>query len=417
MSAPPATPAFLFHPDSFTFPTNRPYAEHFQTAGGRLVQLPTGHYILYGNHGRRLLLADPDGYPLHECEWERDSKGRDVLVRARVRLDSGLWVGLKPGGLTNATALNLSSKPGWERLRADDLRNMAAHAMHVPMDEVRFFYGEEDLQIDAQGIATIRHRKDALYLLEEGRFERARFMACMGAMHWDAIDFLPVVELFQSLVPGTGSAIFELIRGLYDDQNAGRLDPRPLRYRGIPTYPSEAAFRLFSAFFTPRSPEGGDPFALFMNAPRSCEVIWSTAADCPRRYVGDAGKWCVTVQRRMIEKLTFSDDHTGLPYMGPIPGRPAPCERTVLVSNREVLLFDRGQESKLSVNSQWGPLDETKMAAPIVPSEVPWTSLFKGQVPQVTGSQAFSAVLLYPEDAEEIGELSSQPFVIDYIHD
>ena len=74
-------------------------------------------------------------------------------------------------------------------------------------------------------------------------------MACMGAMHWDRIDFLPVVELFQSLLPGTGSAVFELIRGLYDDQNVPLQTPLALRYRGIPTYPSEAAFRLFQPLF------------------------------------------------------------------------------------------------------------------------------------------------------------------------
>ena len=51
-------------------------------------------------------------------------------------------------------------------------------------------------------------------------------MSCMGAMHWARIDFLPVVELFQSLLPGTGSAAFELIRGLYDDQNPK--EPVPL---------------------------------------------------------------------------------------------------------------------------------------------------------------------------------------------
>ncbi|HJU04155.1 MAG TPA: hypothetical protein VJ692_03315, partial [Nitrospiraceae bacterium] len=71
----------------------------------------------------------------------------------------------------NTTILDLSRKSGWERLRADDLRQMAAQAMGVSLDEVRFFYGDQDLHIDAQGHATIRHRKDAFYILDDGTFE------------------------------------------------------------------------------------------------------------------------------------------------------------------------------------------------------------------------------------------------------
>ena len=219
---------------------------------------------------------------MHECEWGSDATGDVTLLRARIRLDWGQWVGLKPAGLVNETSLNLAGKPGWQRLTTDDLRTMAAQALRVPLEEVRFFYRDEDLLIEPTGRATIRQRKDAFYVLQDGDFERARFMSCMGAMNWSSIDFLPVVELFQSLLPGTGSAVFELIRGLYDDQHEGKLTPRPLRYRGIPTYPSEAAFRLFSSFFTPQAPDGSDPFTLFMNPERSNQVIWLPAAS--RRF-------------------------------------------------------------------------------------------------------------------------------------
>src|SRR6185437_6593561 len=101
---------------------------------------------------------------------------------------------------------------------------------------------------------------------------RAHFMSCMGAMHWASVDFLPVVELFKSLLPGTGSAAFELIRGLYDDQNEGRGDPLPLRYRGIPAYPSEAAFRLFKSFFIPHAPPGQNACSFFMVPPKAHQV-------------------------------------------------------------------------------------------------------------------------------------------------
>ncbi len=408
--------AILTSPDTFSFPSNRSYARQFDECGGRVLHLPSGHYVVYGGHGRRLLLTDPDGNSLHECEWEKNGQGRDVLTRARVRLDWGQWVGIKPGGLVNTTTLDLSTKPGWQRLRADDLRHMAARAMQVPVEEVRFFYGEADLLINPHGTATIRHRKDALYVLEDGTFEQCRFMACMGAMHWDDIDFLPVVELFQSLLPGTGSAVFELIRGLYDDQNGGRPAPRALRYRGIPTYPSDAAFRLFSAFFAAQAPRGERPFPLFMDPPRSHELTWLPAADYPCRYVGEAGRRCVTVKQHVVEKVTFADDPAGLSYLAPAPQRPAPCERTVELDGRELILNDRGRPTQLTIDERWGPLIQTS-GRTVSAAPVQWSDLFSGTSPRLTGSEAFSAVHLYPEDDTEIGELASQPFAVDYLQD
>jgi hypothetical protein len=396
--------AVLSRPETFRFSSNRPYATNFDEQGGRIAQLPGGHSVVYGRHGRRLLLVDPEGHPLHECEWGKNAQGRDVLRRARVRLDWGRWVGVKPEGLVNATTLHLSTRPGWQGLKADDLRQMAARAMQVPIEEVRFFYGDADLQIERGGTATIRHRKDALYVLEDDTFDQARFMACMGAMHWEDIDFLPVVELFQSLLPGTGSAVFELIRGLYDDQNADRPTPRPLRYRGIPTYPSEQAFKLFSAFFTAQAPRGERPFSLFMDAPRSHEVTWLPATDHPLRYISQEGRLCVTVRQRVIEKVTLSDDETGLSYTAPVEGRPMPFDRAVQTLQNEVILYDRGRENKLDVDPQWGPLGEQ-------------SDVFGDACPRMTAQEAFSAVHLYPDDESEIGELASQPFVADYLAD
>jgi hypothetical protein len=408
--------AILSRPETLRFSTNRVYAANVGEQGGRVAQLAGGHYVVYGRHGRRLLLVDPQGHPLHECEWGKNAQGRDVLFRARVRLDWGRWVGVKPDGLVNATTLDLSTKPGWQRLKADDLRQMAARAMQVPIEEVRFFYGDADLQIERGGTATIRHRKDALYVLEDDSFDRARFMACMGAMHWDDIDFLPVVELFQSLLPGTGSAVFELIRGLYDDQNADRSAPRPLRYRGIPTYPSADAFKLFSAFFTAQAPRAEQPFALFMDPPRSHEVTWLPAADLPRRYIGQVGQLCVTVKQRVVEKVTLFDDETGLSYTAAAPGRQVPFDRAVQTLKNQVILYDRGRETKLEADPHWGPLAE--QPARVVPaSPVTWSDVFGDALPSVTAQEAFSAVHLYPEGESEIGELSSQPFVVDHVAD
>lgn len=374
----------------------------------------SGHLVFYGPDNRRILATDPDGNPLHECEWENTASGGARLLRARIRLEWGQWVGLKPAGLINTTTLDLSKKPGWERLKADDLRQMAAQAMRVPLEAVKLFYGDEDLIIDSAGTATIRHKRDAFYVLNDGTFERARFMACMGAMHWATIDFLPVVELFQSLLPGTGSAAFELIRGLYDDQNEGA--STPLRYRGIPTYPSEAAYRLFSSFFTPQAPGGSNPLPVFLDVARSHEVTWLPAADPPSRFFDSSHNLCVTVKGRVVHKATKLNDPTGLPFLSPGPGS-NPFERTVIVAKGMIVLQDRDTKVELPVNPAWGSLQDSRSEKrPLAPSGG-WTAFFGGRPPQVTPQEAFSAVLLYPDDDTEISEVASHPFVADYIQD
>jgi hypothetical protein len=321
MSSDPVSCA-LTTPGHLSFSANSPYSINLQQAGGRMKRLATGHLVFYRPDGRRFLATDPAGNPLHECEWEQGPQGDVRLRRARIRLDWGQWVGLKPGGLVNETKLNLATKPGWERVTPDDLRAMAAQAMRVSIEEIRWFYRDEDLSIDAKGTATIRHRKDAFYVLQEGGFEKARFMSCMGAMNWDHIDFLPVVELFKSLLPGTGSAAFELIRGLYDDQNPDGTAPRPLRYRGIPTYPSEAAFRLFSSFFTPQTSADGDAHTLFMDQARASRVVWLPASDHPVRYFDFSQGICLSVTGGIVRKATCANDSAGLPYVASGFARP-----------------------------------------------------------------------------------------------
>ena len=397
------------------FPTNLPFAQDLEQAGGRVVRQATGHLVFYRSDGRRFLATDPEGNPLHECEWGIDSTGEVILLRARIRLDWGQWVGLKPAGLVNETSLNLASKPGWQRLKADDLRTMAAQALRVPLEEVRFFYRDEDLLIEPTGRATIRQRKDAFYVLQDGDFERARFMSCMGAMHWPSIDFLPVVELFKSLLPGTGSAVFELIRGLYDDQNEGKPTPRPLRYRGIPTYPSEAAFRLFSSFFTPQAPEGSDPFTLFMNPERSNHVTWLPAGTPPIRYFDQRAGACLTLQGGLLHKVTVASDSSGLSYMSPKGRRFVPCDRSAEIAGAHVILKDRDRETTLAVTLPQGSLEQS--GEPVAMSPVDWRSVFVQGVPLIPPADAYGAVLLYPEDESEIGECAAQPFVADYLQD
>lgn len=409
--------ALLAAPGTLLLPANHCYQADYAAAGGRVVVRPSGHAVLCGRDGRRVVCFDPSGQVLHECEWETSGASAARLLRARVWLDWNAWVGLVPGGLVNATSFDLATRPGWQRLRADDLRQMAARAIGVPMSEVQFFYTDEDLQIDPRGRASIRHRKDAFYLLPNGSFDGARFMACMGAMHWAQIDFLPVVELFQSLLPGTGSAMLELIRELYDDQHpAGEA---PLRYRGMPTYPSEAAFGLFSGFFSPRSPAGTNPFVLFMDQPRSHEVSWLPSSTPLRRVVDREAGACVTMQGGRVTKVTRWDDNSGLSFTPRERAGWAANGRAVEVRGASLCLVDGAHTHSLPVRPEWNlapqPTTGHTPLAAALPSD--WRGLFADGPPTVTPAAAFGAVLLYPDDEREIAPMASQPFVVDYLLD
>jgi hypothetical protein len=402
-------------PGHLRFSSTRALAERFDRNGCRVDRLPTGHLVLYRPDGRRFLATDPAGHPLHECEWESTVAGSATLTRARVRLDWGRWVGLKPCGLVHERKVNLAARADWRRITPDDLRAMAAGALRVPIEDVRWFYRDDDFSIDPYGTATIRQRKDALYVLDDGGFEQARFMSCMGAMHWDQIDFLPVVELFKSLLPGTGSAVFELIRGLYDDQNKDQAAPRPLRYRGIPTYPSEAAFRLFSNFFAPRQSAGGDPLADFMNPSTSHAMVWLPVQRPPVRYVDDDQGLCLTAKDGVVQKVTLKDDPAGLPYMSS-GGRPVlPLDRSLQVQGGRLILKDRERETRVALTT--GLQVETTSSVEQLLSPADWRAVFVRGIPEIRPADAFEAVPLYPENDDEIGELAAQPFVADYLDD
>lgn len=405
---------FALHtPGHLGFPSTLKLAANVNRRIVRVETSPTGHMVFYRPDWRRFLATDPDGHPLHECEWGTNAKGEASLLRARVRLDSAQWVGLKSNGLINQIKLNLATRTAWQRITPDDLRAMAARALRVPIEEVRWFFNDEDLSIDAAGMATIRHRKDALYLLEGDGFEHPQFMACMGAMHWDHIDFLPVVELFKSLLPGTGSAVFELIRGLYDDQNKNAPAPQVLRYRGLPTYPSEAAFRLFSSFFDPVAPHGEDALSCYLDPLRAHELVWRPGANPPVRYCDERHGLCLTVRAGVVQKATLSGDPAGVSYGGPT-GRPGiQLDRSLRVAGNQLVLRDREKETVFDLDIAVTP--SSANSVPISP--VDWRSVWGADFPQVHPKEAYGATLLYPEDDREIGELSAQPFVADYLQD
>ena len=106
--------SILQNPASFGLKGNRALVANTSPDSMTCKQLATGHVVLYGPLGRRILMADPDGHPLHECEWEKRADKTVHLVSARLYLDWGQWVGLKPNGLVNAMNLDLTTRPEWQ---------------------------------------------------------------------------------------------------------------------------------------------------------------------------------------------------------------------------------------------------------------------------------------------------------------
>ena len=405
----------LQHPDAIRFPGNHIYKDNWETAGGRREELPSGHQVYYGQHDQRILFSDPDGHPLHECLWEISSSGLPKLELCRIHLDWGQWVGIKPESLINTITLDLSKQTGWERLTRDDLREMAARAMNADIATIRFFYRDEDLEIHRDGKATIRQVKDAFYVLKDGSFENAQFMSCMSRMEWGHIDYLPVVELFLSLLPGTGSATFELIRGLYDDQQKDLATS--LRYRGIPVYPSIGAFRLFSAFFTPSMHSGEIPEEVFLDVNRSHEVEWKSSPEYPVRYFDEEQRLSVTSHYHKVQKVTCWDDSSGLAYLAITSSGKAKADgRGAQVLGQTLHLHDGDLHQVLKTRESWHLLTQEPPQEWKAPS-TSWRDCFPQGFPQISSWQAFSAVLLYPDDSQIIGEKESQPFIFDYLDD
>ena len=128
----------------------------------------------------------------------------------------------------------------------------------------------------------------------------------MFQVNWAKLDLIPVVELFQSTLPGTGGAVFEFIWGIYNDQSREE-KLAPLRYRGLPTYPSKEAFNIFSAFFEPKGPEGKNIKTVFMDPQTSHEITWTPQKNPPVRYFSEEQKVAITAQDGYLYKVTVFD--------------------------------------------------------------------------------------------------------------
>lgn len=392
-----------------------PLRQNQARSGCRVAIAPTGHRCLYGSHGRRILCTDPGGTILHECQWSTNADGTVSLSRARVRLDSLLWLGLIAEATTHTTVLDISRGGGRPPASPDDLRRAAAQAWRVPPDDVRYFFPDSSFEWEADRRVTIHLKKDGLFLLEDGTFTHPRFLSYMGAIPWARIDLLNVVELFQSTLPGTGSAVLELIWGLCDDQRRSE-GSIPLRYRGLPTYPSEQAYGLFSSFFRSEVPEGENPHELFMDTQRANRIAWWPRHDPPWRYFDRTRQLAVTVQGGAVQKVTVADDPVGVPYAAPgTRGGFASCGRTAGGVEHQLQIRDGSTIRQLPLNPGWGVTQETP-AYGIATYPYDWHAFLGGSPPKLDPLSVQTLALFYPDDDTEVTELSTQPFVLEQLY-
>lgn len=385
-------------------------------ANTRVIVYPTGHSVFYNSLGLRMLMTDPGGHALHEAEWVLDPESqKHQLKQARMQLDSRQWVGIKPRAKRFSTRINIKGQPGWETITLDELRKGASQAWQVPESEVNYFYKDENFVAKGDGEYDVWLDKDGLYALVDGTFEKKTlFLSFMFTVNWEQLDLIPVVELFQSTLPGTGGAVFEFIWGLHADQS--RATPlAPLRYRGLPTYPSQEAFNLFSAFFNPKEPAGEKVMEVFMDPDRSHEIEWTPQPQPPWRYFSEEHTICLTVQENYLFKVTAWDDPVGISYTNTARGGTGSCGRYLAVTGDRIYLHDGSAKKEIPISPQWNIKDQ--QAAPHPPPATPfdWQHFFDGAPPATDPVKLLYTVPLYPEGAEEIQESAMQPMVLDQI--
>lgn len=368
----------------------------------------TGHLVFYTSEGKRFLFTDPEGHALHECEWDKD--GESKLSFARMQLDSRQWLGIKPGAKTFSTQLNI---PPGESVALDDLRRKAATAWNVPFSEVKYFYKDENFTNLGGGKFEIRLTKDSLYALPDASFDKPLFISFMFSLNWANLDLIPVVELFQSALPGSGGAVFEFIWGLFDDQSQIKQLP-PLRYRGLPTYPSKEAFNIFSAFFIPSGPKGEDLLDVFMDTNRSHEITWLPRKDPPWRYFCEKHRICLTVQDHFLYKVVEMNDPVAIPYINCSRGAHASCQRHIQLRNNAILLLDGENKREIPLEGSW-QINPQPDASALSKYPFGWRKFFGDALPESDPVKAIFTVPLYPEGASMIEESSLQPMALDQI--
>lgn len=417
---------------TYMFLNDRP-----SVANTRVKIYPSGHMVFYNSEGRRFLSTDPEGNPLNECEWEKDPKtGEARLAYVRMQIDCQLWFGIKPAAKTFSSGLDMKGQDGWESMTKEDLQKKAAKAWNIPLAEVKHFYKEEKIFPLGDGKYEVQLVKDGIYALLDNTFNDKVFVSYMPSLNWAQLDIIPVVELYQSTLPGCGAAAFELLWGLYEDQCRETKLPS-LRFRGIPTFPSQQAFNIFSAFLIPKAPEGEDLMDVFMDFHRSHEIEWSPRPDPPLRYFSSEHSICLTVQDHFLYKITVFSDPAGTPYINAaVPSlkkqsesgkkkdryeeegwRPySSCRRQLYVGEKSIQLIDDGEITReIPLQSLWQIAPQKGPMKPLPSYPFTWKHFFDGAPPEVDPVQAILTVPLYPEGATEVEEPSLQPLVVDQI--
>ncbi len=384
-------------------------------ANTRVKVFPTRHIVFYNEEGQRFLCADPEGTPLHEALWTQDdTTGKTQLALARMQLDCKQWVGIKPRAKTFSTQIDISIHKGWEEMSLDSLREKAAEAWRVPFSEVKYFYNDDKMVHLGEGKYDIRLTKDGIYALHDGTFDKSLFISFMFQVNWARLDLIPVVELFQSTLPGTGGAVFEFIWGIYNDQSREEELP-PLRYRGLPTYPSKEAFNIFSAFFEPKAPEEKNIKKLFMDPQTSHEVTWTPQAHPPVRYFSETQKIAITSQDGYLYKVTVFDDPITFPFTNCGGVRRPPIEREVRVGNQSFTLLEGKLGREIFFEPSWGLRPQTYPTKLAAKYPFTWKWFFNGEPPHVDSVKCLYTVPFYPEGQADIDESSMQPMVLDQI--
>ena len=379
----------------------------------RVKIFPTRHIAFYNKEGRRFLYTDPEGTPLHEALWTQED-GKIKLALARMQLDCKQWVGIKPRAKTFSTQIDISTHEGWEKMKLDDLREKAAEAWRVPVSEIKYFYDDQHMVHQGEGKYDIRLTKDGLYALPDGTFDKAVFISFMFQVNWAKLDLIPVVELFQSTLPGTGGAVFEFIWGIFNDQSREK-ELSPLRYRGLPTYPSKEAFNIFSAFFEPKGPEGKNIQKIFMDPHTSHEITWTPQEHPPVRYFNDAQQIALTAQGGFLYKVTVFDDPITFPFTNCSGGRKPPLEREVRISNQSFTLLKGVEGREIIFEDNWGLKPQVYSKSSPAKHPFTWEWFFNGETPNVDPVKSLYTVPFYPEGQADIEESSTQPMVLDQI--
>ena len=106
------------------------------------------------------------------------------------------------------------------------------------------------------------------------------------------------------------------IWGIYEDQSREKaLDT--LRYRGLPTYPSNAAYNIFASFFIPKAPGGEKDIFTYIHGHQTDPMRSPGLRNPipPWRYFDHQSKLCLTVQDGYLYKVTCYDETNPIPYV------------------------------------------------------------------------------------------------------